>query len=298
MPTANTPPARYDLPWKIAIAHAFRDFMDFFFPALGVQIDWTQQPRFRDKELAGTGFGAAPNVMVADKLVEVCLCDEAAHRVLIHVEVQSQRDASLVQRVRDYNYRISQEYALPVTSIVLLADDDPAWYPHGSHTELMGWVIVTRLLFQHDWSNKRIIVLFNVINWMMALPDLYQRRFWRAAVPLTGGHKMRLLNPLEQMFVNDGWKKGRQEGLKEGLEKGLKKGLKEGLKEGREEGREQGRQDGAAALLERLLTQRFGALSKTAHNKLAKASLAQLEEWSDALPDAQSLRQIFDPRVH
>ncbi|TFW16361.1 hypothetical protein E4L98_23935 [Duganella callida] len=46
-------------------------------------------------------------------------------------------------------------------------------------------------------------------------------------------------------------------------------------------------------MLERQLTRRFGPLSKTAHDKLAKARLAQLERWSDALPEAQSLTQMF-----
>jgi hypothetical protein len=42
-----------------------------------------------------------------------------------------------------------------------------------------------------------------------------------------------------------------------------------------------------------LLERRFGPLSKTARNKLAKASVEQLEIWSDALQEAQSLKQIL-----
>jgi hypothetical protein len=45
--------------------------------------------------------------------------------------------------------------------------------------------------------------------------------------------------------------------------------------------------------LERLLIQRFGPLPQTVHRRLAKASLAQVEAWSDALVTAQSLRQVF-----
>ncbi|WP_373987571.1 hypothetical protein [Duganella sp. BuS-21] len=47
--------------------------MSFFFAELSEQIDWNKRARFHDKELASIGFGDAPNVMVADKLVEVCL---------------------------------------------------------------------------------------------------------------------------------------------------------------------------------------------------------------------------------
>lgn len=58
---ATTPPARYDLPWKATLTHAFRAFMVFFFGELCVQIDWSKRPRFRDKELAGIMLGDAPD---------------------------------------------------------------------------------------------------------------------------------------------------------------------------------------------------------------------------------------------
>jgi hypothetical protein len=64
MPNAS---ARYDLPWKAALTHAFQDFMAFFFLELHPQINWTRPPRFRDKELAGISLGATPDAMVADK---------------------------------------------------------------------------------------------------------------------------------------------------------------------------------------------------------------------------------------
>jgi flagellar biosynthesis/type III secretory pathway protein FliH len=108
---------------------------------------------------------------------------------------------------------------------------------------------------------------------------------------------MKLPNPLEQMFLDDGIKKGMKQGLEQGLEKGIEKGIQKGRtlgrKEGLEQGLAQGRREGAVVLLERLLEQRFGSLPQTVHKRLAKASLEQLEAWSDALVTAQSLRQVF-----
>jgi len=80
---------------------------------------------------------------------------------------------------------------------------------------------------------------------------------------------MEWISPLEQSFMDKGWEKGREEGIREGI------------------------REGVASVLERQLTRRFGPLSKTARAKLAKASLAQLEAWSDLLPEAQSLKAFF-----
>lgn len=269
-------------------------------------------------------FGDAPNSMVADKLVEVRLRDGSAPH-LLHVEVQAQRDASLAERVFDYNYHIRKQYGSPVTSLVLLADEDPNWRPAAFHDHALGtvigisytvaklrdyagqedallasdnpvaWVVLvhlrtqqthhdpdrryaakwhlTRLLYQHGWRKRRILVLFNVINWMMTLPETYQKRYWRAVLQLERGHKMKLYNQLEQMFID------------EGLQKGWQKGL--------QEGRELGRKDGAVALLERLLVRRFGPLPGTVQRKLARASAEQLQAWGEALLEAQSLKQVF-----
>lgn len=60
------------------------------------------------------------------------------------------------------------------------------------------------------------------------------------------------------------------------------------------EGLERGRKEGAAVVVERLLTRRFGPLSKTNQRKLAKASVEQLTAWSEALLDAASLKQVFE----
>jgi hypothetical protein len=61
-----------------------------------------------------------------------------------------------------------------------------------------------------------------------------------------------------------------------------------------DDGLERGRQEGAAAVLERLLTRRFGPLSKTSQRRLAKANVEQLTAWSDAVLDATSLKQVFE----
>lgn len=132
-------------------------------------------------------------------------------------------------------------------------------------------------------------MLFNVINWMMDLPEPYQYRYKQIVINLGKERDMQLLNPWEQMFLDEGV----HQGLKQGRRQGKREGKKEGRKEGLELGLAQGRIEGAAMLLERLLTQRFGPLTKTARNKLVNATEEQIAAWSDALVSAQSLKQVF-----
>jgi flagellar biosynthesis/type III secretory pathway protein FliH len=124
---------------------------------------------------------------------------------------------------------------------------------------------------------------------MMALPSSYQERYWQAIRSLEKEHKMEWLSPLEQSFLD----KGREEGLKRGLREGRKEGWEDGLEKGLAKGLEKGRKEGAVAVLERQLTRRFGPLSETTRKKLTRASLPQLEAWGDALPEAQTLKQVF-----
>ncbi|MTV39513.1 DUF4351 domain-containing protein [Duganella radicis] len=326
----NTAPhARYDLPWKAALTHAFRPFMDFYFSDFSARIDWRQRPRFRDKELARLGLCARPDVMVADKLAEVCLRDGGGRRVLVHIEIQAQRDPKLARRMRDYNDRISEAYGLPVISLALLADEHPNWRPRRFRQLLPGtvkeftfsiaklldyaadipaleasnnpiaWVTLAhwhtqqahhdpdklyaakmhlnRLVFQHRWNRTRIIALLTIANWMMTLPEPHHQRYLRAIARLEKEDDMRLYNQVEQTYIDNGIRIGLERGRKEGLEQGV----------------EQGRRLGAGALLERQLEQRFGPLPQTARRKLAKASVEQLENWSDALATAQSLKQVW-----
>jgi hypothetical protein len=57
---------------------------------------------------------------------------------LIHVEVQTTRDAEFPRRMYVYNYRIFDRYNRPVASLAVLADDDADWRPTDFHSDLFG----------------------------------------------------------------------------------------------------------------------------------------------------------------
>jgi hypothetical protein len=58
--------------------------------------------------------------------------------VLIHVEVQTAREAEFPLRMYVYNYRVFDRYNRPVASLAVLADDDPAWRPTDFRSSLFG----------------------------------------------------------------------------------------------------------------------------------------------------------------
>lgn len=102
-------------------------------------------------------------------------------------------------------------------------------------------VHMTRLLFKHRWRKTRIMVLLNVVNWMMTLPETYHHRYLRAISRLEKEHDMRLYNQLEQTIIDNGIKIGLKQGMEKGLEKGLERGVGERLA-----ARTKGRRGGAA----------------------------------------------------
>ena len=58
--------------------------------------------------------------------------------MLIHVEVQTAREAEFPQRMYVYNYRIFDRYNKLVASLAVLADDEPKWRPEEFRQILFG----------------------------------------------------------------------------------------------------------------------------------------------------------------
>lgn len=61
-----------------------------------------------------------------------------------------------------------------------------------------------------------------------------------------------------------------------------------------QKGEVRGKLEGQAATLKRQLTKRFGPLSQETQNRIANASLEQIETWSDRVLDAPSLATVLE----
>jgi hypothetical protein len=73
-----------------------------------------------------------------DKLVKVWTLDGVECWVLIHIEIQTTREAEFPRRMYVYNYRVIDRYNRAVASLAVLADDDPDWRPSEYRSSLFG----------------------------------------------------------------------------------------------------------------------------------------------------------------
>jgi hypothetical protein len=109
-----------DNAWKDALDRSFREFMEFFFPAIAAEIDWSRGYEFLDKELAQITRDHRVRRRLVDKLVKVWLLDGTEKWLLIHLEVQAAARKGFAKRIYIYNYRIFDRYDVEVVSLVLI----------------------------------------------------------------------------------------------------------------------------------------------------------------------------------
>jgi hypothetical protein len=78
----------FDSPWKDIIALYFQPFLEFFFPLIASQIDWSKGYEFLDKELQKVVRDAVTQSRRVDKLVKVFLQNGEVTILYIHIEIQ------------------------------------------------------------------------------------------------------------------------------------------------------------------------------------------------------------------
>ena len=82
----------YDSPWKTILDHYFQECMEFYFPDIAGHIDWSKGYKFLDKEFQKIVKDGEIGRRYADKLVEVSLRSGEDVWVLVHVEVQGEKE--------------------------------------------------------------------------------------------------------------------------------------------------------------------------------------------------------------
>jgi len=130
--------SEYDSPWKESISLYFREFLSFFYPRIEEDIDWKRGFEFLDTELQQIKRETETGRRDADKLVKVWRRSGEEEWVLVHVEVQSQRQSEFSERMYLYHSRIFDRYRRSVVSLGILGDEQPGWRPSRYERELWG----------------------------------------------------------------------------------------------------------------------------------------------------------------
>jgi hypothetical protein len=181
--------ANYDLAWKEAIGEYFELFLQFFYPEIHQQIDWSKPPISLDKELEQITASSQTEKRYADKLFQVWLLNNEIIWILIHIEVQSQYDKQFSQRMFIYNYRSYDLFNKPVISLAILGDENKNWRPNSYEYGLGDSEVKIRFsivkLLDYQWSeletsnNLFAIIVMAHLKTKVTTKDLTQREQWK-----------------------------------------------------------------------------------------------------------------------
>ena len=120
----------FDGAWKYALEMYFEPFLALFFTKAHAAIDWSQPFVFRDAELQQLAPEDQAGKKRVDKLVQVQRRDGVTTWVLVHIEVQAQRDAEFPSRMYRYHARLYDRTRMPIVSLAVLGDTNRQWRPN------------------------------------------------------------------------------------------------------------------------------------------------------------------------
>ena len=96
----------FDGAWKNMLSERrFASFVALFMPEAYLLIDWVRPVEFLEQELRAITRKSKRGNRTVDRLVKVWLNDGTENWILVHIEIQSQEDATFPLRMFQYRYR-------------------------------------------------------------------------------------------------------------------------------------------------------------------------------------------------
>lgn len=278
----------YDSPWKDILETYFQSALELCFPHIARQINWAKGVQLLSKEFQKIVRRSELGRRSVDVLVQVWSVAGREQWVLLHVEVQAQRDPEFPRRMFDYYSRICQRYNRPVASLAILADAHPRWQPSAYEQELWGCkvrlefpVVKLRDLAKNEAEllqnpNPFAIVVLAQIKALRTQGALRQRRVWKTTLARLGYERNYPERTILDLFSFVDWvivlpKKLERDFDREHSQyedtKNMKyvtnierRGRAKGRAEGRVEGRAEGRAEALRTAALEVLEARFGEL--------------------------------------
>lgn len=312
----------FDSPWQESLEVYFKSFMALLFPQSYAAIDWERGYNFLDKELMQIVKDAEIGRRRADKLIQVWLDDGKETWILVHVEVQSQKDLKFAERMFVYHYRIFDRYKLQVVSLAVLADEVKKWRPETFSYGLWGCDLqfnypVIKLLDYQDkssrpvaWNDNPFAIIIQahllVIENRKDPESLFEKKFELVKQLYSAGYTRQdiltlfkfidwlisLPGSYEKLFWDNLEKYEKERKMpyvtsveRIGVEKGIQKGIQKGV--------QQGMQQGTQKALIRVLEKKFGSVPSDIKNNLQQADEEQLLSWVEQALTATTIGDVF-----
>lgn len=119
-----------DSAWKDILDCYFREFVEYCLPQLSKLVDWNKSWVSLDKEFQALTKEAETGKRLLDKLFKVYLQNGQEQWVLVHIEVQGQKENDFPERMFLYEARIYDKYRRGVVGCAVLTDSNPVWRPN------------------------------------------------------------------------------------------------------------------------------------------------------------------------
>ncbi|MCP4216496.1 MAG: hypothetical protein GY765_17730 [bacterium] len=156
----------YDSAWKEVIELHLEDFLEFFFPKVHREIDFSKGYESLNQELRGITPESKAGKRLADVLVKVHLKGKnktACIVIFIHIEIQGSRETGFEKRVFIYFYRIFDlkiARDAEIISLVILTDEDENYRPDEFVIDRMGFKLKMKVPMVKiiDYQNKTKLI--------------------------------------------------------------------------------------------------------------------------------------------
>ena len=129
--------------WKRAIHTLLRPMVEFLFPVLNREIDWSRGYNFLEQELANLFTPKKAGKGFVDVLAQVFLLDGSDRFILMHIEAQGYGSGELEtrqfeERMFRYFYRVREKLKADIVSLAILTDSDENYRPDRYEYSLHG----------------------------------------------------------------------------------------------------------------------------------------------------------------
>ncbi|MEH2323819.1 MAG: DUF4351 domain-containing protein [Nostoc sp.] len=306
--------ADFDSPWKEIIEVYFPQAMDLFFPEIYALIDWERPYQFLDKEFQQIACEAEQGKRYADQLVKVWQIQGEELWLLIHVEIQAQKEDNFSKRMFTYNFRIFDRFDKPAISLAILCDSNREWRPSNYSYNYPN----TRLIFEfgsiklldyesrfqelENSNNPFATVVMAHLKTQQTRSSPEQRKIWKFSLIRRlydlGLEEQDIRNLyrfidwvmiLPKTLENQFW-----EEFKQFEQERTMRYITTGERIGYERGKQEGEQEGEQRLILRLLQRRVGELSPELQERIQSLSLNQLETLGEALLDFTAMEDLIN----